>query len=235
MSELDLRIAIVAEGPTDLIVIEAALRSILDAPFTATLLQPEESVAFGAPAFGPTGTGWGGVYRWCKQVVGLAGSLRKHQLLFTNFDALVLHLDADVAAKGYPDASIEPELTDGVIPCERPCPPPVDSVEAIRAVLLSWANETVTPDRTVLCVPSKSTEAWVVAALFPNDAAVRAGIECHPDAESRLRQQPVKQRISKSRRDYRDSQETFTARWPALVGSLSQAARFEHDVRATMP
>ena len=41
MSEL--RIALVAEGPTDAIVIEAALKALLPRPFVLTLVQPEET------------------------------------------------------------------------------------------------------------------------------------------------------------------------------------------------
>ena len=44
-----LRIALVAEGPTDRIVIEAALKAILgERTFVLTQLQPEGSIAFGS-------------------------------------------------------------------------------------------------------------------------------------------------------------------------------------------
>lgn len=56
MSEL--RVALVAEGPTDAVVIEAALRALLPRPFVLTQLQPE-------PTRPKLGTGWGGVLRWC--------------------------------------------------------------------------------------------------------------------------------------------------------------------------
>jgi len=46
----DIRIALVAEGPTDSAIIEAVLKKILATPFTLTLLQPE-------PTPGPMGTG----------------------------------------------------------------------------------------------------------------------------------------------------------------------------------
>ena len=62
-----LRIALVAEGPTDRIVIEAALRSTLGSrPFVLNQFQPVGSVAFG-----PMGSGWSGVYRWCQQAVSV--------------------------------------------------------------------------------------------------------------------------------------------------------------------
>ena len=58
-----LRIALVAEGPTDGVVIEAALRSMLNTrPFVVNQIFPE-----GSTSFGELGTGWVGIYRWCRQ------------------------------------------------------------------------------------------------------------------------------------------------------------------------
>src|SRR6266545_3925071 len=77
-----------------------------------------------------------------------------------------------------------------VTPCVQPCPPPSASTNPLRQVLLRWLSESDMPPRTVLCTPSKSMEAWVVAALFPHDAAVNRGIECWPNPENMLAQQP---------------------------------------------
>ena len=54
----DLRVALIAEGPTDAVVIGAALKALLPRSFTLTQLQPE-------PTLPKLGTGWGGVLRWC--------------------------------------------------------------------------------------------------------------------------------------------------------------------------
>ena len=56
----DLRIALVAEGPTDCIIIEAALKAVLGQPFVLTQLQPE-------PTRPDMGGGWGGVFKWCQE------------------------------------------------------------------------------------------------------------------------------------------------------------------------
>lgn len=86
-----LRIALVAEGPTDGVVIESALRSILDErPFVLKQIFPE-----GSTSFGELGTGWIGVYRWCRQSAKRgAGALSNDKLVFQNFDLLILHVDA---------------------------------------------------------------------------------------------------------------------------------------------
>jgi hypothetical protein len=196
MSE-PLRIALVAEGPTEKVIIEAALSSILGArDFILRQLQPEESLPFG-----PIGTGWVGVYRWCRQAVLRSGGSLREDILYQSYDMLLLQVDADVAAKRYSDGNIQEADLD--LPCDQPCPPPSASTDRLRRVVLRWAGESDVPSRTVLCTPSKSTEAWVVAALFPNDLAMSRGIECWDDPESRLRQQPFGIRIQKRVEDYR--------------------------------
>lgn len=87
MSEL-LHIALVAEGPTDRIVLEAVIKAILNnRPFVLNQLQPEGSLAFGE-----LGAGWSGVYRWCKQSVKRgSGRLSNDRLVFNLYDILILH------------------------------------------------------------------------------------------------------------------------------------------------
>lgn len=230
MSE-PLRIALVAEGPTDRVVIEAALQAMLtDRAFVLKQLQPEGSLAFGG--FGKSGGGWTGVYKWCKQAATRGdGQLARDALLFENYDLLLLHLDADVAGMKYADESITPQPSDGMLPCKRPCPPASETADALRTVLLSWCGETTVPARTVVCMPSKSTEAWVIAVLFPKDLAMKRGIECFPDPESRLGQQPKARRIRKNRRDYQDHADDLERGWPGLAtyGALGEALRFQSE------
>jgi len=213
MSEM-LRIALVAEGPTDGVVIESALRAILQGrEFVFKQIFPEGSLVFGV-----LGAGWGGVYRWCHQSSQRgSGSLRGDSLVFQNFDLLILHLDADVAGFDYQDDEIIPTTFDLQLPCEEDCPPPSATTNALRLVLLSWCGEKTVPAKTVLCTPSKSTEAWVVASLFPNDIAVGKGIECYRDPESRLGQQKANNRIRKRKRDYEDRSKDFQLAWPKLA------------------
>ncbi len=235
MSEL-LRIAVVAEGPTDTIVIEAALRAIVtDQPFVLTQLQPEGSLAFGE-----TGGGWGGVYRWCKQSLQRGnGRLANDRLVLDSFDVLVIHLDADVAGRKYADSTITPNDGDRKLPCEYACPPPAATTDALRAVLLSWCAERQPPPRVVLCVPSKAMEAWVVASLFPSDAAVigATAFECFAAPESRLAQQPKRKRIRKAQSDYRDSSAIIQNQWPRIAAptEFGEAYRFQCDMLAALP
>jgi|HubBroStandDraft_6_1064221.scaffolds.fasta_scaffold470531_1 hypothetical protein len=156
-----LKVALVIEGPTDRVVIESVIPELLDGgAYITTTLQPE-----GSNAFGRLGAGWGGVFRWCREAAESGGGSLSGEVLFENYDVLVIHLDADVAGKHYNDYGFPSGFDD--LPCEEPCPPASATTDALRRVLLNWAGETQVPLRTVLCIPSKSTEAWVLAALFP--------------------------------------------------------------------
>ncbi len=67
------RIALAVEGPTDHILIEAAIKQILGKrPAVVSYLQPEFSAAF--DPVGEEGGGWPGVYRWCHDLVDMHGS-----------------------------------------------------------------------------------------------------------------------------------------------------------------
>ncbi len=228
-----LRIALVAEGPTDGVVIESALRAILnERPFVLNQIFPA-----GSASFGELGTGWIGVYRWCHQsALRGGGGLAGDQLLFLQHDLLILHLDADVAGFQYADGNLTPVATDGVLPCAQPCPPPAATTDRLRLVLLNWCGELATPSKVVLCTPSKSTEAWVVASLFPQDAATQQGIECYSKPQSRLAQQPVARRIRKKTSDYKNHAAELQAAWPNLAapGALAEAQRFEDEFLQTV-
>lgn len=221
MSE-PLRLALVAEGPTDRIVIDAAISRILDErPFILIQLHPEGSLAFG-----PLGGGWGGVYRWCKQAV-TRGGLLSNDPLFLAYDLLILHLDADVAKEKYRSANIHEDLDPGDLPCEEPCPPAQATTDRLREVLLRWAGEPSTPERTVLCMPSKSTEAWVVAALFPTHPAVLDGShECRSHG-----QRPLRIRIEKSQPKYENHRTTLSEAWVTVTEICTEARRFNDDFR----
>jgi hypothetical protein len=228
MSE-PLKVALVVEGPTDRVVIESAISRVLEErAFVPTQLQPEQSAAFG-----PFGAGWGGVFRWCQQAARRGGGCLSGDLLFNSFDVLVLHLDADVADSSYADLSIQDGFDD--LPCAEPCPPPGATTRRLRRVLLGWAGETKTPRRIVVCIPSKSIEAWVLAALYPNDPAVQSGdLECLPDPEVRLGQQPIRRRIRKSVADYKNRSEALREGWPRVTTTCREAQRFSNDFRTVV-
>jgi len=232
MSE-PLRVALVAEGPTDRIVIEAAISGILgERPFILKQLQPEESLPFGA-----LGGGWGGVYHWCLQAATRAGGALRDDPLFVTFDLLILHLDADVAWSRYADAGIIDAAND--LPCGQACPPPSHTTDPLRVVLLRWAGEVDPPPKTVICTPSMSTEAWVLTALYPRDRVVISGtVECYRTPSFQLQAKPMNGRLVTGGRKlievYRRRAIEITRAWPQVRASCSEADRFSCDFEALL-
>lgn len=231
----DLKIALIAEGKTDFAIIEAALKAILDQSFVITLLQPETSDAFGGA--GVHGGGWGGVYRWCRQLVSMECPISTNPSL-AGYDLVLIHVDADVAGMSYEEANIDDGLTD--LPCELPCPPPEDSVNALREVIAGWLDlpsQNALPTRWAFCNPSKCTEAWVVAALYPDtEPLFMTGLECNPRLEDWLSQRPARDgRLIKGTRKqvtaYKNIAKRITDDWREICCHCTQAVRFGDEVR----
>lgn len=223
-----LRVALVAEGPTDKVVIGAAVAGLLGvSPFVLIQLQPEESLPFNQVR-----GGWGGVYHWCRQAAARAGGALRHDPLFSTFDILILHLDADVAEKQYNEAGIADPVND--LPCGRPCPPPGATTNQLRTVLLRWAGETDVSPRTVLCTPSTCTEAWVLSALYPTDKIVVSGdVECYATPDRALQAKPKTGRLVTSGKkvieQYRRRAREITAAWPQTRALCTEAERFSSE------
>lgn len=224
MSE-PLRIGLVAEGPTDYEIINAALLAVLPVSFVMTLLQPENTQP-------QLGGGWGGVLKWCH------ASSQRHTGPLTQdptlslFDLLVLHLDADVAAKSYADCG--PWVADSAqasgwstLPCHQDCTPVADTCAALELVLLSWLGAATADDKTIRCIPAQSTGAWLASAVLDGMHPLLEDAECNPDLENQLARLPKAQRIKKTVADYRRFAPVVTAQWAKVKAVCSQAERFE--------
>lgn len=230
MSEL--RVALIAEGPTDAIVIQAALKALLPRPFVLTQLQPE-------PTRPKLGTGWGGVLRWCLDFATRGHARFEDDPTLPGFDLFVVHIDADVAEKRYADVSDEIAALARqrgwpMLPNVIQCPPPSGSADAMRTCLLAWAAMRAPGPKTVLCVPSKAIEAWLTAATFDDSHALQNGLECNLNVEAQLKALPVVQRIKKTSRDYRTRERTIAEAWPVVQRRCTQAERFSTEVAAVI-
>lgn len=226
----DLRVALIAEGPTDAIVIEAALKALLPRPFVLTLLQPE-------PTRPKLGTGWGGVLRWCVDFAARGHARFEDDSTLPGFDLFVVHIDADVAEKRYADVSDEIANLAGqrgwpTLPNVIQCPPPSGSADTVRTCILAWAGMQGPGPKTVLCVPSKAVEAWLTAATFDEGHALLNGLECNLNVEAQLMALPLAQRIKKTSRDYRSHEQTITKNWPVVRQRCTQAERLSTEVAA---
>ena len=228
----DLRIALVAEGPTDYQVIQAALKSVLAKPFTMDRLQPEATP-------GIMGSGWCGVLKWCQ-----AAHQRHHGSIDTDptlvgFDLIIIHLDVDVASKQYCDcggavAAIAQDSNWGSLPCRQPCPPVSDTVDFLGEVIKSWLGQVTPGDRTLFCLPAQSSGTWLAAAVLDSSHPLLAKGECDLTLESRLEQLPKALRIKKTKRDYDKYAPHITQKWLQVKQICTQAEVFEHLVLATI-
>jgi hypothetical protein len=223
-----LKIALVAEGPTDFEVIQAALKAILPDPFIITLLQPEATQP-------QMGGGWGGVLKWCD-----AAQQRHHGSLDTDptlmsFDVLIIHVDVDVSTGQYDNCG--PAVTElaqqnkwGTLPCSQPCPPVADTVDALMMAIQSWLGGATPGDRTVFCLPAQSSGTWLAAAVLAPGHPLLAKGECDVNLENRLATLPKGQRIKKNKREYQVHAPSITQHWTQVKGLCTQAANFEQTV-----
>ncbi|HRE90245.1 MAG TPA: hypothetical protein PK095_14010 [Myxococcota bacterium] len=223
--------AIVAEGPTDAVIIEAALSAILP-PFILTLLQPEET----RPALG---AGWGGVLRWCLDFSQRGARSLEADPTLPGFDLFILHIDADVAGASYEAlgnevASLAQEHGWPSLPTVCSCPPACACASVVGRCVCAWAGLESLGARTVLCVPSRAVEAWLVAAVFDESEPILEGLECRDDLSDRIAGLPLKRRIRKSRRDYAERASLVRERWSLVRGRCTQAERFSLEVAAAV-
>jgi len=222
----DLHIALVAEGPTDKIAIEAFLSAIIDQGFVLTLLQPEVLDAFGS--FGKTGGGWCGVARWCKDRAAAGFNEFETDSAMKMFDFLIIHIDGDVADKQYADCGINfsgeglPLHIDTALVSQR--------VERLRSILCGWLGVETAGARTIFCIPHLSTDAWVVACLFPDRGGFGDRLESTAGLDRWLSVRPGQERLKKRRLEYLKIVRNLTQGWHYAIQACSQAARFQQDV-----
>lgn len=226
------RIAVVAEGPTDFVVINSIFQNYLgDRSYDMKLLQPEESVAFMTPpSFGERGGGWAGVFKWCQQAILRSSKDFATDILFQTYDLFILHVDVDVAHSTYSDANINCEAND--LPCNLDCPDSMNTVLALEQVILRWLNLSKRFEKLIICLPSKSMDNWVVAALYPNDSEVtKSNWECFLQANTRFALQKKEIRLKKSVQSFRGKSLEIAQAWPTLVKNLPSARYLDSQIR----
>ncbi|NER97912.1 MAG: hypothetical protein F6J86_29395 [Symploca sp. SIO1B1] len=231
MSEL--RIALVAEGPTDFEVIQAALKAVLPNPFVMKLLQPEATQP-------QLGTGWGGVLKWCHQAHQRHSGLLIKDPTLVGFDLIIIHLDVDVAHEKYSKCGEKvdtwaKENSWQNLPCAKSCPPVSNTVDTLVQVIESWLGQAKLSNCTLLCLPAQSSGTWLAAAVLPlTHPLLVNNAECDRTLESQLGQLPKNQRIKKKTREYRNHAPSITTNWNQVKQVCTQAENFEHLVLAAL-
>lgn len=139
-----MRVAIVAEGPSDLILLERLVREIHPSS-EVVRVQPEATL-------GSFGSGWTGVRAWCNE---FRDSLEDFLTLDDErpIDRLIVHVDCSMAHN---------------VNAQRPCPPASTTADALRDVVLrDWLQLQAQPEWLILATPSTSTDTWLAAAIDP--------------------------------------------------------------------
>jgi len=235
-SEL-LRIGVVAEGTTDLIMLKAAINAIMerhcaDQDYKIDALQPEVDANMNQLS----GGGWANVYKWCRDHVEMVGGPIRNLVSLANYSALIIQLDADVADKTFSSAHIAAPINANSLPCAQPCPPPCATTDALRNVLLAWMDEVSAPSNLVLCTPSKALESWIIIALPDKTTAMKRiipQIECLQHPDTLLSSMPAGNRLisggHKRTERYKSRSDDFADNWPQVVQHATEAQRFQRD------
>jgi len=205
-----LRVGIVAEGPSDWLVLEAVMRG-LEPNVEFVRLRPDQSPE-STSAFG-----WRGVRSWCREY---GPNLATFMTGVTSgvLHVLVIHVDCSMAHNEN---------------ARRPCPPAADTADALRAVILnSWLGLPTHPPFLVITNPSLSTEAWVVAALDPPYRNLN-DIECDDRVENELVARTLLRRkdgeVKKPARRYQPLADIVQRELATVRRYCSQADRFCGD------
>ncbi|MEW6364369.1 MAG: hypothetical protein AB1714_06985 [Acidobacteriota bacterium] len=218
------RFAVVTEGPSDYLVLRAVIRKVFPGaevvpvhPEVPLAAYPEYHRAAGT---GGRGTGWRGVKAWCEDY-GDTLRLFMRAVVGDEYDALGIHIDASMADK---------------VGAERPCPPARATTDQLRRVVIrDWLGLREMPGFLAFATPSKSTDAWVVAALrIPVQ-----DLECDKAVERLLWQKKHLRmkdgRVLKPRSKY-ESLAAHVANELALVRKLcTESDRFITDIGRLTP
>jgi hypothetical protein len=135
-----MNIGVVSEGPTDALVLDILINSVLP---NAHIVNIHPS-----PAAVDIGTGWTGVQRWCAQFCAEPD-------IFSSIDRplnlIIVHVDCSMA--WHFDISMD-------------CPPAQLTASHLRRVVSEqWLAGAPDQPRIIIATPSRSTDAWLLIAL----------------------------------------------------------------------
>lgn len=242
----ELSVGVVSEGAIDQYILGIILQDIsfsMDVDFEIRSIQPKYDAINDQWENG----GWGLIYAWCKDVIKKHGSLEKF-ITDTGIDLLVLQIDADVMYMKYTDCpSVAVEPSDYPIPISAPCPKvacsiPCHVIEEVPKLLNSWFRSASMPECVVLCTPSKSLDAWVVATMpmadFKSDridpnliTILNSKLECTPNPEQCF---DYSDKIGKSLKSYRNYKKTIQANLDMMYTRCVMANTFKENFSKTL-
>lgn len=201
--------ALVCEGPTDALVLEAMIAQLWPEVTEVRTLQPETD-ALGKARSG-TAAGWTAVRTWCKQNGGRLAAIVDPDV-GNRIDLLLIALDLDIAVEA------------GVAQRRR-LATPYDATPLCRTIK-SWLTTPI-PSSVVIALPAMSVEAWVIAALYPKERSPEA-IDAPAKylvGKRKLRSSPADGKPWKSPRAYREFAKFVARRLPSIRKRCPEAER----------
>jgi len=229
------RIAFIVEGKTDYYVLTSLVSMWLKGHYIPTQIQPESS------NFG-TGEGWGGVFKWCRQVRENTKNKFLSDPLFTQFDLVLIHIDGDVSFSHYSDIGIDtPPNSD--IPCYKKGDSASTIILKLEKVLANWCGITDFPIKVITVIPVMATEAWLFSGLVPNDnRIIQKTIEQEFYPDDLFVTQPKGLRLVRKNGDrnkketkrYREAMPTFCNSWSNVTSVCHGAKLFDQKFHQSL-
>lgn len=236
------RIGIVSEGPTDYLVLKTIIDKITGEDNQYLPLQPEPDM------MGRYGTGWKGVWKWCKEMVPLELLMDGIQ---PKIDMIVVQMDGDVVRKEkeihcWCDSAVCENKKNNEFPLyckdavERKCPIElpcfshsndiVDIISHGKNVLATTMGE-VDKSRIVITIPCDSTDTWIVAAYDDFDDVEQIedpwrNIIAKGKYYHNVRVRGEKKNIS----TYKVFTEHLVDNWDTVVNKCVSAKYLEHEI-----
>ena len=235
-------IGIVSEGPTDYMVIKAAIDRITGEENRYLSLQPEPDM------MGRYGNGWKGVWRWCKETPSINMLMQE---VHPSIDAIVIQMDGDVIRKEKEAhclcESTVCEYKGTVFPLycekvkEKQCPVDlpcknheigIDGRINHGVSILSSAIGDEDMTHISIIIPCDSTDAWVVAAYDEiDDVEMIADPWKNIIARKKFYHDIRVRGDKKNTITYASFSKTVVDRWGKVTEKCSTAKMFENEIK----
>jgi hypothetical protein len=202
-----MRAGIVAEGKTDVFILEAVLKRMRP-DVVVDRIQPEYhdfSREFGDG-------GWGRVKKWCRdEGTDLFAYMN---LIYPRLDLLVIHADADIADD---------------LGLAGPCRRPSKYAAAVSRQVRAWCTPPI-PKNVIFAVPCLRIETWIYAALAKRSLA---NLECNPDVDDYLARRGLQSRgrHRKHTHKYRQAARRVAANFDRVAARCGEARRFQNQLK----
>lgn len=153
-----------------------------------------------------------------------------------NYDAIIIHLDADVAGMNYLHcgpaiATLTTKMGWLLLPCQQRTLPA--TLQSLEKVIASWILPlNLTHPGNLLCLPAQAMESWLAAAVLPPTHHLLNNIEINSNLEAQLKLLPQNLKMKKDIKTYRQKAPMISKNWATVKQVCSQADVFDKGLPA---